>query len=94
MKTAKSKVDKIRLMLSELYPGLSIDELHEAALDLHDIEMSSRTIASQIRSLHSEKLTNADKRDKLYTIEAELFSHLIPNHALSLEKFFCKTLNG
>ncbi|MDR2849776.1 MAG: hypothetical protein LBW77_04435 [Verrucomicrobiota bacterium] len=90
MHDAKARVGKIRRTLKKAYPKIKVADLHETALDLHDIEWAARDIAKQIRALYTKDPTKSEIQGMLCTINVQLFEHLIPNHAKPLKRFFAQ----
>jgi len=88
IQTAKSKVASICAALKLGCPKQSDDQIQEAAIDLHDIEIACRKIAHAVRVLRKGAVSKESVTDQLCEIEGELIDHIAQNHLPSLKSFF------
>jgi hypothetical protein len=87
IQTAKSKVCGICAALKSVCPDQSDDQIQEAAIDLHDIEIACRKIARAVRVLRTGAASKESVADQLCEIEGELIDHVAQNHLPSLKRF-------
>jgi hypothetical protein len=88
IQTAKSKVGSICVALKSGCPKQSDEQIQEAAIDLHDIEIACRKIAHAVRVLRMGAVSKESVADQLCEIEGELIDHIVQNHLRSLKRFF------